>query len=226
MDRFSGVERVFGNTVSVVTTVQSAVFDPGAQKFWMACRNESPVGLGEYIEVDVDRLWRTPAEEYEKTMSVMPHYQPKNPALIEAVRHYRNAYQCYHTYNHEPDFQEKALEHIKKAIEVYPSDGHLWLQAGYVLFKMKKFEEAHFYLEKSKDCVLTDHVASVRDLYLARCLDLLGKRKEALQIYQSRSEVVEPKLRRAFRRGSRRTYQAWEIFQVQVDLQFPDTLLY
>lgn len=200
-DYYTGMEWVIGNTLSGVTTVNSAVFDPGAQRFWMASRQESPVGLSDYIEVNVERFWKQSPEEYDHSMSVLPHYQVKNPQLIEGIRHYREAYRSYHTLNHEDHYQENALRHLVQAASAFPSDGHIWIQAGILALTLKKTEEALNYFEASLKCEMTLHVRSVRDLYLARCYDLIGVREKAIPIYTSaltQSHALEPKLKKHF----------------------------
>jgi tetratricopeptide (TPR) repeat protein len=226
MDYFSGQERVFGNTVSVVTTIKSAVFDPERQKFWVGCREESPIGLGSYYEVDIDRFWKESHEEYEQKEELLPGYVPRDPRLLDGIRHYREAYRSYHMGNHEADYELKALSHLRKAVAAFPSDGHLWIQAGIVAFKLKDFDEAKSYFEGSRSRVLSQHVSCVRDLYLARCWDLSGMRQQAVELYRKHQNTHEPKLRKAFRKGLRRPYRAWETLRMLVDLQFPDTFQY
>jgi hypothetical protein len=225
-DPLTSQERVFGNTLSVVTTVKSVIFEPDSQRFWMGAREESPVCLGDYIEVNVDRFWKVPLETYEETMSILPHYQPKNPNLIEAVHHYRDAYKAYHMDNHEPDFTEKTLTAVAKALAAYPEDGHLWVQAGLVAFKCHQFKDAKTYFEGSQSRVLSDHVNFVRDLYLARCFDLLGFRKKAIQLYKKGVSVPEPKLQKAFKSGVKSKFKKSLISKIMIDLQFPDTFHY
>ncbi|MBI2712451.1 MAG: hypothetical protein HYX41_06310 [Bdellovibrio sp.] len=225
-DFFSGQERVFGNTVSVVTTVKSAVFEPESLRFWMAHRSESPVGLGGYLKVDMDRFWKQDAETLEDSTEILPGYQSEAPGFTEGVRHYREAYRSYHMDCDQPDFKEKTLENVKKAIEAYPSDGHLWLQAGYLAFKLKKFTEAEGFFAGTLNHHFSPHVAQVRDLYLARCFDLRGARKMALELYQSHPRIQEPKLRRAFKKGLKRPYRAAEVEKIVLDMQFPDTFQY
>jgi hypothetical protein len=226
IDYFTDQERVFGNTLSVITTVTSAVFDPAHLKFWMATRQESPVGLGKYVEIDIERFWQQPLAEYEKTMSVLPHYLPRTPGLLAGVHHYRDAYRSYHVNSHQPDYLKDALAHLEKAISAYPSDGHLWIQAGLAAFKLQEFDRAEAFFEKARERIISEHVMALCDLYLARCLDLKGARKEALLVYRAQKDVKEPKLAKAFRKGRRRRFRAHETSRMIVDLHFPDTFQY
>ncbi len=227
VDFFTGQERVFGNTLSVVTTIKSAVFEPESLKFWMGYRQESPVGLGDFLEVDVEKFWQRSALECEESARIVTGFQPKSAGLLEAVRHYRSAYLSYHVENQLEGYQEKTLAHLQRAIEAFPQDGHLWLQGAIVAFKIHRFQEARNYLEKTLSLVLSSHVVLVRDLYLARCLDVLGERKKAQAIYEKNIGLAsEPKLRKSFKKGLSRQYRAIDATQVVVDLQFPDTFIY
>jgi hypothetical protein len=235
VDYVTGQERVFGNTLSVVTTIKSAVFDPENLRFWMGSRQESPLGLGDYVEVKVEEFWKKSSEEYEQEMSVLPGYRPQADGLVQAVHYYREAYQAYHMQNDAPDYQEKALGYLGQAALAYPQDGHLWIQKGLVAFKLHRFKEAREALERTLvssggdplSSVLSAHVSQVRDLYLARCLDCLGEREKAIYIYKtSLISSQEPKLKKAFKQGIRSPYVSKNSSQMVIDLQFPDTFAY
>ncbi|CAM6054829.1 unnamed protein product [Sphagnum tenellum] len=226
MDYFSRTERVFANTLSVTTTVQSAVFEPENLKFWMSNRLESPVGLGTFLEVDVEKFWKTPVENYDSTFKAIPGYQPKNPRLIPAVREFRRAYQSFHMNNQEPDYQEKALQHLQEASAILPEDEHLAMQVGLLAFKMNQFDIAYRALESTLKGNMTLHSNAVRDLFLGRCLDLQGKREEAILLYEKNCSNHEPKLASAFKKGMRQPYRAFETKSIAVDFHFPDAFEY
>ncbi len=228
VDFYSGEERVFGNTLSVMTTIKSAIFEPEKQVFWMSDRKESPVGLGDFVQIQTENFWNQSVEELEALTPVLPGYRPKSPGLVEAIRHYRGAYQSFHLDNHLDDYQEKTWEHLQKAAEAFPQDAHLWIQAGIVAFKLGRFELSRRDLEKTLDLKLSHHVRLVRDLYLARTLDLLGERSKALAIYQENYAQAhhEPKLKKAFKKGLRRAFRVTDSTQMVIDLQFPDTFVY
>jgi hypothetical protein len=225
VDAITGEERVVGNTLSVVTTIKSVVFEPESQRMWVSSRGESPMGLdAEFVQVDVDRFWDQAGEP-----PVMRSERRTNPALVEGVKHYREAHRAWHVNAHEPDHAEKTLISLRKAIRAYPADGNIWLQAGIVAFRARLFAEARAYFQEARARKLAPHVAHVCTLYLARCHDVLGERAEALVLYrgfQGSAADVEPKLAKAFRRGLRRPYRASETGYIMVDLQFPDTLQY
>jgi len=226
-DFYSGDERCFGNTLGVVTTVKSTVFDPLVQKFWIADREESPVGLGRYLEIDADKFWNQSFDERSSgTWPSLAGYQPKDPALVEGLRHYREAYQAWHVENEKPDFAERTFAATLRAIHAYPKDGHLWVQAGIVAFKLKRFDDARKHLEESRTRPMSKHTSGVRDLFLARCYDIAGRRDEALTLYKTYQTFDEPKLKRALRGGLRKKYRPTETWRMVLDMQFPDTFEY
>lgn len=225
VDRYTGEERVVGNTLSVVTTVKSTVWEPETQRLWISTRGESPMGLGDFAEVEVDRFWRKGAEEAE--LPVLPGYRPRATGYLEGMRHYREAYRAFHMQSEMPDYLERTLAALRKATRAFPSDGHLWVQAAIVAFRAHEFREARECLERTSGLKLSPHTAGVRDLYLARCRDIAGERSDAVALYcEAEKRVADPCLREALARGRKRPYRAHETSRMLLDLQFPDTLHY
>lgn len=224
IDYQTGDERVFGNTISVVTTVKSVVWEPETQRMLIGARGRSPMGLDHFVEVDLDHLWENGASE--KDVRLVPGYRPRNPGLVEGVDAYRDAYVAYHMNGLEPDHLEKTLAALRRALAAYPDDGNLWVQTGIVAFRMKRFEEARKYFDEARNRTLVDHVRYVALLFMARSCDVLGAREEAKKIYSIYKEVEEPKLRAALRKGLRRRYRARWAEHMLLDLQYPDAHQY
>ena len=224
IDRQTGEERVFGNTVSVMTTVKSTVFDAEGGKLWISARGESPMGLGPFLEVDLEKFWTQDKSEAEYV--TLPGYQPRNPALVEGVRHYRDAYRAMHMEGHLPDSGERTLAALRRAVRAFPSDGNLWVQNGIIAFENAKFDEARRCLAEASSRKLTPHVSGVRDLFFARCLDIEGERERAVELYRGWERVHEPKLRKALKRGVNKPYHRSEVRNLMTDLQFPDAFQY
>ena len=120
----------------------------------------------------------------------------------------------------------QALEALQRAVTTLPEDEHLAIQAGLLAFKIKKFDIAYQAFNSTLAGTLTPHVTAVRDLFLARCLDLKGKRKEALAVYKRHVENSEPRLARAFKSALRRPYRQRDIKSMVVDFHFPDAFEY
>jgi len=225
IDPQTGQERVIGNTVSVITTIKSAVFDPGAQKFWVSCRQESPTGLGDFLEINADTFWKN--ENYsEELWPSLPGYHPKDSTLIEGVRSYRVAYQSYHMESDHPGYLLRTYESLQKAAKLYPADGNIWVQKAILAVKLHRFKEARQFLEKTLDLILTPHITNVRNLYIARCLDIEKDRQAALLLYSQWETVNDPSLRQAMFKGLKKPYRAKDTQSMMIDLQFPDTFHY
>lgn len=218
VDILNGQQRVFGNTISVINTVCSIVMAPQSQHIWLSTRSESPTGLGNFLEVDLQNFWKNSDDTIPK--KVISH--SINPKLAEGVRWYRKAYQAYQMAPHNAETLSLTREFISKSIDAFPSDGHLYLQLGLICFRMEKFDEAETAFIQVRNC--SENVLSVRDLYLARCYDLTGRRKKALQLYKRVCSV--DKLQKAFEKGLRRPYNRKNANKTMIELQFPDTFIY
>ncbi|MFZ9595724.1 MAG: C45 family autoproteolytic acyltransferase/hydrolase [Bdellovibrionia bacterium] len=226
VDPYSQSERIFANTISVTTTVNSAVFDPEQLRFWISNRLHSPVGLGDFIEVDTKRFWNTPLQEYESSMEVIPGYQPKHPKLKEAIHAYRSAYCHFHMNTHDANDLGPALTSLERAAALYPNDEHLLIQAALIAFKLKQFDKAFAYLTQTLSGSLTLHTTMVRDLFLARLHDLRDERSQALELYQKHPCIPEPKLSEAFAHGMEAPYHPDQTQSLVIDLHFPDVFEY
>ncbi len=223
VDPLSGESRVVGNTVANVTTVASVVIDATARRLWVSTRCESPTALGDFVEVDLDGFW---AGDPDASLPVLDVARRESPALIAATRHFRAAYRAWQLEEPAPGFRERVVAELRAAAGAFPADGHLWLLLGLVLFAMERFAEADVALREARGRKLSEHVAAVCELFLARGLDLRGERAAALAIYAQGERVRDARLQRAYAAGRRRGYRAREARLLDVDLQFPDALGY
>ncbi|MGK5089813.1 C45 family peptidase [Bdellovibrionota bacterium FG-2] len=224
-DCVTGEERVVGGTVGVVTTVKSVVMEPASQKLWVSCRGESPTGLGDFLEVDINKFWDQDFSS-SNPPPALHGYLPQSPKLLEGIRFFREAYQHFHMFPEREDYAERALRSMHKAIHAFPADGHLWMQAAILAFQLTKFDEARGLFEEAGKHSLSEHTRHVRKLFLARCCDILGDRKRAVSIYRDHADVKEPRLRAALKKGARTKFRAKDARAIMIDLQFPDPMQY
>jgi hypothetical protein len=225
-DPDTGVERIVGNTVGVVTTIKSTVFDPLEQRFWVSTRGASPQGLdADFLELQADRFWDQVEGEWESRF--IHGYRPSSPKLIEATAAYREAYRAWHMDALNPARGQNALQELQRATEIYPEEGNVWVQRGMVEFVLRSFEAAAASFQAALRQKLTPHVQGVADLFLGRCQDLGGNRNAAIQAYHAGlGKVSEPRLRSALESGLRKPYRSSQIGSIQLDFQFPDTFQY
>jgi hypothetical protein len=221
-DHLTGVERILGNSLSVVTSVKSVVFEPEDMKFWISTRKESPTGLdSEFIGVDVAKFWSN-----ENEPPKLPGYKPVSPTLVPGMHEYRKAYRAWHLENDKPDFEETAYASARKAAEIHPVDGHVWVMAGILAFKVWKFDDAFFCLQQAISKQISSHLRNVCSLFIARCHDIRGDRDKAKLLYAQYRAAEDPRLRSAMRKGLWLAYKAKDTSSIALDLQFPDALHY
>lgn len=219
-DYFSGQNRIFGNTVSVVTTVKSAVFDFLRGKLYVSNRHRSPVGLGPYVEINMDEWWE---RDWDKIQTPQIHHSTVDrPEHFEAtLHHYREAYRHYHIESNRSDYKQQTEKHLHQAYNLNTQDSHLGLLWGLWLFKSERFNESEIVLEKVLGQGLTAHLKGVAKLFKARIFDLKGLREEAIGIYRATLETIhEPGLKHALKNGIKRPYNLSMLCELMLDLQF------
>ncbi len=224
----SGWYRVYGDTLSVVTTIKSVVFEPESQKLWVSSRKESPTGLGDFLEVNAESFWQDSNEseggeqESFRRIPIQRYWKE----FREAVHHYHEAYAAWHTHNHEEGYQRRALEHLRlaTAVKLEVRDEYLWMQRGLVAFVVGEYAEARECFESIRSVDV--HVFQVRDLFLARTYDLIGYHESARKIFQRHTSFADPRLEKAFVKNKNKQYREGDKKTLLLDLQFPDAMQY
>ncbi|MBI2519595.1 MAG: hypothetical protein HYV97_04235 [Bdellovibrio sp.] len=224
VDPWTGEERVLGNTLSVMATVKSVVFSPEEQILYVSTRGRSPMGLGDFMQIDAKSFWTD--QTSEEAWPMIAGNSPKTPGFMAAVEAYREGYRIWHMESHTEDYAERALVCLRKAQALLPSDPHLSMQVGNVALKLGHFAEAIKHLEQAKKGKLAQYLAAVCDLFLARAWDATGDRDRALKLYQIWANYPDPRLREAMLEGVRRPYHKKQIGQIMLDMQFIDPIMY
>ncbi len=236
VDPFTQEERLFGNTLGVVTTIKSAVMDPGEQTLFVSSRKETPVPLAAtFLKIRGDEFWqKDEARAREEALTgAVRGYQPQNPRLVEAMREYREAYRAWHMHPEHEDRAERAWIAIQNTVRILPTDPNLRVQAGIFAVHLGKAREALAHFEQASQSVLSQHTRDVIAFFQGRCFDIEGERAQAIERYQSvlarlseRSSDIEPRLQEALKAGLRRPYRSEHSRNLHVDLQFPDVFAY
>lgn len=220
-DGLDGETRIVGNTVSVVSTVQSVIFAPGEQIAWIGARGESPAALGGFLQINCNDFWADP-EGHVHTISNT--YYPES--FLRGVHLYREAYRELQILDPAPGCVERAFARLREACELAPDDGHLLLITGLTGFYNKSFDACGIYFKRVLSARVAPHIRDVARLFLARRLDLRNDRAAAIAMYQDIQQTADPKLRAAVARGLRRPWRERELVRMRLDLQFADALLY
>ncbi len=171
VDPFSEKERGFGCTLSQVHTVHSVVFDPQNKRIHLACGGV-PVARQDFLTFD---LFPGPRQA-EPVIRV-----DRNPGKDGARSEYGKAFSAY--------FPQRDLatvvKHLEKAAELDPTEDLYRFLLGWVKAKQGEFDSAVADLEKAVALAVDLHWHGIRRLFLARCLDAKGERKQAKEIYRT-----------------------------------------
>ena len=225
-DYETGMTRIFGNTVSVITTIQSMAFDLKNNTIYLSAREETPTPLGPYLTIPT---------EWEKIPSAMAHpiitslTHPFSANFMDALHSHHLAYCAWHVMN-EP--AEKVLAHLIHATELIENDPHLLMQRGYFELILARTSGHHHKALECFDRALLEkmsvHHQQVARYFRGACLDLLGDHERAMDEYQllaSTGEIDQKLKEKALKRLSR-PYESVYCQKIIPDLQFVEPLEY
>ncbi len=217
----TGELRVFGNTVSLVTTIQSIAFDPKEECLYVSTRNETPVTLGPYLKLPFQFSKFDPHSK--PALVNLP--KPYSEAFVKALHLYHQAYVSYQVNGEESDV---ALSYLIQASECLPEDPHLLLQRGYFELMNSQPKEAHRCFDQALQHALSKNLVQVAHYFRGVTLDLLGDREAALVDYQAilAFPQVDSKLARKTKRRLNQPYLASYCQRIAPDLQFAEPLEY
>jgi predicted choloylglycine hydrolase len=218
--------RIFGNSVSVVTTIQSLAIDLKNQTIHLSNRNETPTPLGPFLSIPMD--WN--AIESTKNNPVLTQLTENHPeGFLEALHHYHEAYCSWHVKSEPPMM---TLEHLILATQDWKNDPHLWMQRGYfeliIATKPGHYETALECFEKAIFEKTSLHHNQVARYFRSACFDLLGRHEDALIDYQVLADAVDidPKLKKRAEKRLKKPYQSAYCQKLVPDLQFVEPLEY
>ena len=184
-DPFWGEEKIINRTVSQVYNIQSILLDLESMKGWMA-EGDAPIHLREYVEYDLGEIFQG---RDGKTGIRYPAYHFQS----ESKRNAKEAYIGSFIAAFDNKF-DVALEEVRCSL------AHDYCaEAGFVacvlLLKKGNFTEGCAELLRAKEWMeakLKERMDLTPPpeyfeigLFLARAYDLLGKRGEAIRMYQS-----------------------------------------
>lgn len=182
-DPYWGSEKIMNRTVSQIYNVQSVVWDLENMKAFFAEGN-APVQLGRYVEYDMGEIF---SGRSGRTGESYPGYVFENEKRRWAKHHF------IHSFVHS--FEGKTSEARAELLETlnYEDFPEARLISGLLALKDGDYPTALEMFTRSKSLIETEKIKLNKDvfppeyfeiwLYLARTLDLLGRRGEALKHY-------------------------------------------
>jgi len=225
-DYETGIPRIFGNSVSVVTTIQSLAIDLGRKEIHLSVRSETPTPHGPFLCLPFE--WKKiPIALSHPIFTSLEHPFSRN--FENALHYYYLAYCSWHV---ACDPAEVALEYLIDATELMPDDPHLLMQRGYFELFLSK-TSGHY--RAALDCYTRAlkqktslHHEQVARYFLAVCLDLLNQHDLASEEYQllAHSMDIDPKLKEKAEKRLKDPYQSAYCQKIVPDLQFVEPLEY
>lgn len=232
-DPYTKTQRIIGNTINVVTTIKSVIFEPAAGALWMSDKGHSGCA-DEARFLRADWSWgekllaNKPILFPEEFTTHPPHDGPSNDRFRSGFLEFRRAYQVWNSDLHPSlDRARATLNHLDQAKQTYPEDSNLHLLSGLVRFSVSDFSLAMENLIESTRHPMPNFSRAVALLFIARCHDIAAQRDLALANYQQALECTrEPRCVAAIQQGLRSGYQARWAKTVMIDLQFADCFRY
>jgi hypothetical protein len=225
-DHETGETRIFGNSVSVVTTIQSLAIDLKNRDIHLSIRKETPTPLGPFLRIPME--W----SQLETALASpqLTYLEDSFPeGFLKALHHYHLAYCSWHVKSETP---LQALEHLILATEHLPHDPHLWMQRGYFELLLSSapghYETALNCFEKALSEKMSLHHRQVARYFQSVCKDLLGRHPEALTEYQLLADAtdIDPKLKKRAIKRLKKPFQSKDCQKLVPDLQFVEPLEY
>jgi hypothetical protein len=217
-----GEFRIFGNTSSVITTIQTVGFDPATDSIYLSIREETPVTHGPYLVLprDPENLSTSGGPK------VLDLGRPHPEAFMKALHHFHQAYVSWQVRGDQPDV---AHAFLIQAVESWPRDPHVLMQLGYFELIAGQTREAQQHFDQCLSISgLGSHHRDLCHYFKGAALDILGNREEAIRAYQSitgRADVVPSLLKKAKRRLNRPFTRSLAL-RIEPDLQFVEPLNY
>ncbi len=222
----TGELRIFGNSVSVVTTIQSVAIDLKNHEILLSTRAETPTSLGPYLTIPTDWKKMDLALEHP-ILTSLPH--PFSPDFMKALHCYYLAYCSWHVMSEAP---EKVLEHLIHATEFLGNDPHLFMQRGYFELLLARtaghYQTALQCFETALGEKMSTHHQQVARYFRGVCLDLLGQHEKAMEEYEilASAGIIDPKLQKKALKRLKNPYESVYCQKLVPDLQFVEPLEY
>ncbi|NLV43900.1 MAG: hypothetical protein GXY07_05300 [Candidatus Hydrogenedentes bacterium] len=208
-DPFEGRKRVIGDTLAALHNAQSIVVSPDDDTLWIA-RGDYPVcHAGRFNGFRLSALWEDSAERCD--MPDLPGGGHLNESEQFALYEYEQAWSAYMDHLNTSD----AIFHLLRAGEHQPGEPIFPRMAGLLLLKEKKFALALPLLLKNTEHDYRSPVMRAEaHVWAGRCLDLLGRREEAVSQYKTAAAINAFPVSQAAARHCVKPFRKWSLASV------------
>jgi hypothetical protein len=195
LDPFERRKRVTGSVLASANNVQSLVMSPDDDALWLAngdypvCHSERFLGFRLSALLDGDGL--------RFAIDDLPGGRQLSPTERSALAEYEEAWSA----QFDQLDNAKAVSHLHRAAELLPGEAIFPRLAGLILLKERKYELALPLLLRNTEYNYQDRLMRAEShVWLGRCLDLMGRRAEAIAQYEAAANLDAPPVSAAAQR--------------------------
>ncbi len=208
-DPFEQRQRVTGSILAGANNVQSLVLSPDDDAVWLA-NGDYPVCHSErFLGFRVSALLDGDAPRYEI------HDLPGACQLSETERAALAEYEQAWSAHLDQLDNSRAVFHLRRAAELLPGEVIFPRMAGLILLKEQKYELALPLLVRNTEYDYRDSLMRAEShVWAARCLDLMGRRAEAIAQYEAAAKLDAPPVSTAAGRHRTKPFRRKDLFYV------------
>ncbi len=213
IDPFERRKRVTGSIVAGANNTQSLVMSPDDDALWLAnsdypvCHSERYYGfrLSALLNGDIEH------RGIEDLAGAAQLDDIQRAALFEYEEAWSAYMDCLDT--------SRAVFHLLRAADVLPEEPIFPRMAGVLLLKERKYEQSLPLLLRAAEFDYRDPLTRAEaHVWAGRCLDLMGRRAEAVSRYEIAAKLDAPPVSTAAERHRRKPFNARGLFHVAPEL--------
>lgn len=194
-DTWEDRTRVTGNILACANTTQSLVMSPDDDTLWLAKADHPVSHADSYAGFRISALLNADRDNY--VCAPIAGGSTLDATQREALHEYEEAW----SEHFDNDNNDKAIFHLRRAAALLPEETIFPRMAGILLLKQHRYEQALPLLIKNTEYEYKDALMRAEaHMWVARCLDLLARRTEALAQYQKVIDLNAAPLSAAARR--------------------------
>jgi len=191
-----------GNTVAAPHNVESMVMSPDDDALWLAHADLPVCHAGRFLGFRVSALLHGDTDRYE--IDDLPGAGQFNETERAAMDAYEDAWSMYMDHLDS----DRAVFHLRRGAALLPDEAVFPRMAGLLLLKQKKYVQA-------LPLLLLNAAHDYRDplmraearVWAGRCLDLMGRRAQAIAQYEAAARLDAPPVSTAAARQSARVHR-------------------
>ena len=209
LDPFEQRKRVAGSILAGTNNVQSIVMSPDDDALWLA-NGDYPVCHSEHFHgFRVSAL--LDADEARYNLDDLPCPPQLNQSERAALAEYEQAWSA----QFDQLDNSRAVFHLRRAAELLPGEVIFPRLAGLILLKENKYELALPLLVRNTEYDYRDPLMRAEShVWLGRCLDLMGRRVEAIAQYETAVKFDAPPVSTAAARHCKKPFRRKDLLYV------------